>query len=98
MEGSNRVKFYRDGKGMETYKFENGELFGEGALSMMNGKIRNFGFIQWFGGSSIISKSLEGMIEEIWCNYDTDRTGSLNFEETKRMIQHTMGNIGDDGF
>eukprot|EP00976_Prorocentrum_cordatum_P086233 1186423-Prorocentrum_minimum.AAC.1 len=39
-------------------------------------------------------QAIQGAIDQIWETYDTDKSGALDREETKRFVQETLGNLG----
>jgi len=39
-------------------------------------------------------EALKAAIDNIWDTYDADRSGALDFEETKRFVKDTMGSLG----
>tara|TARA_B110000285_G_C15001229_1_gene551542 strand:+ start:168 stop:470 length:303 start_codon:yes stop_codon:yes gene_type:complete len=44
------------------------------------------------------TEALEGVINQIWEIYDTDKSGSLGREETKEFIKDTLGQHGLEDF
>ncbi len=49
-------------------------------------------------------QAIQSVIDQIWYTYDTDQSGALDKQETKKFVQDTLGNLGsgdefsDDAF
>ena len=45
--------------------------------------------------SNIKDDVIDDMIEQIWGNYDTDRSGYLDRQETKKFVKYVMFHMGE---
>ena len=41
--------------------------------------------------------ALDGLIDQIWEQYDVDLSGALDKEETRKFVTDTLGNLGSGG-
>ena len=41
--------------------------------------------------------ALDGLIDQIWEQYDADGSGELDKEETRKFVSDTLGNLGGGG-